>query len=195
MPYPRRLQDSKAPQAKPNAKKLNKLKARNSCLEVLSVVPISEYDELMIPQEKSAAVWRGLDEAFGTSSIEDTRRMTRGLSSDLVLRIVVGGSPYLLRIMTRMDERNDPARVFACMKAAAEAGLAPRVLYSNEAEGIAIIDWIETECSSIPTATGASLSSCNPTRPPPTAAFSQDVQLRHRAQVLHLETPHGESAP
>jgi hypothetical protein len=30
------------------------------------------------------------------------------------------------------------------MKAAAEAGLAPRVVYSNEAEGIAIIDWIES---------------------------------------------------
>ena len=71
------------------------------------MVPISEYDELMIPQEKSAAVSRGLDEAFGTRSIEDTRRMTRGLSSDLVLRIVVRGSPYLLRIMTRKDERND----------------------------------------------------------------------------------------
>ena len=98
----------------------------------------------MIPQEKSAAVWRGLDEAFGTRSIEDIRRMTRGLSSDLVLRIVVRESPYLLRIMTRMDERNDPARVFTCMKKAAQAGLAPRVLYSNEAEGIAIIDWIET---------------------------------------------------
>jgi len=116
---------------------------RNACLEALFVVEVSEYDELMIPQEKSAAVWRGLDEAFGTRSIEDIRRMTRGLSSDLVFRIVVRGSPYLLRIMTRMDERNDPARVFACMKAAAEAGLAPRVLYSNEAEGIAIIDWIE----------------------------------------------------
>lgn len=108
------------------------------------MVPISEYDELMIPQEKSAAVWRGLDEAFGTRSIEDIRRMTRGLSSDLVFRIVVRGSPYLLRIMTRTDERNDPARVFICMKAAAEAGLAPRVLYSNEVEGVAILDWIET---------------------------------------------------
>ena len=118
--------------------------ARTSHLEALSVAPISEYDELMIPQEKSSAVWRGLDEAFGTRSIEDIRRMTRGLSSDLVLRIVVRGSPYLLRIMTRMDERNDPARVFTCMKEASQAGLAPRVLYSNEAEGIAIIDWIET---------------------------------------------------
>jgi len=115
-----------------------------SCREALFVVEISEYDELMIPREKSAAVWRALEEAFGTRSIEDIRSITRGLSSDLVLRIVVRGSPYLLRIMTRMNERNDPPRVFACMKLAAEAGLAPRVLYSNEAEGVAITDWIET---------------------------------------------------
>jgi len=97
----------------------------------------------MIPQEKSAAVFRGLREAFDTTAIEEIRRMTKGLSSDLVFRIVVKGSPFLLRIMTRMDERNDPVRVFTCMKAAAEAGLAPRVLYSNTEDGIAIIDFIE----------------------------------------------------
>jgi len=97
----------------------------------------------MIPHEKNAAVSRGLSEAFGTTVIEDICKMTKGLSSDLVFRIVVKGSPFLLRIMTRMDERNDPVRVFTCMKAAAKAGLAPRVLYSNTEDGIAIIDWIE----------------------------------------------------
>ena len=97
----------------------------------------------MIPQEKSEAVSRGLREAFGTTAIEDICRMAKGLSSDLVFRITVKGSPFLLRIMTRMDERNDPGRVFTCMKAAAKAGLAPRVLYSNTEDGIAIIEWIE----------------------------------------------------
>ena len=97
----------------------------------------------MIPHEKSAAVSRGLSEAFGTTAIEDICRMTKGLSSDLVFRIVTKGSPFLLRIMTRMDERNDPVRVFTCMRAAGEAGLAPRVLYSNTEDGIAIIKWIE----------------------------------------------------
>jgi len=97
----------------------------------------------MIPQEKSAAVFRGLREAFDTTAIEEIRRMTKGLSSDLVFRIVVKGSPFLLRIMTRMDERNDPVRVFTCMKAEAAAGLAPRVLYSKAEDGIAIIDFIE----------------------------------------------------
>jgi hypothetical protein len=60
------------------------------------------------------------------TEFDDIRRVTKGLSSDLVFRIVVKGSPFLLRIIPRMDERNDPVRIFTCMKAAAIAGLAPR---------------------------------------------------------------------
>ena len=97
----------------------------------------------MIPQEKSAAVLRGLREAFGATDIEDIRKMTRGLSSDLVFRVVIQGSPFLLRIMTRMDEINDPTRLFTAMKAAADAGLAPRVWYTNIEDGISIIDFVE----------------------------------------------------
>ena len=97
----------------------------------------------MIPQEKSAAVHRGLHEAFGAKALEDIRKMTKGLSSDLIFRIIVRGSPYLLRIMTRIDERMDPGRIFACMSAAAEAGLAPRVRYSNAEDGISITDFVE----------------------------------------------------
>jgi len=97
----------------------------------------------MIPQAKSTAVFRGLRKAFGATAIEDIRRMTKGLSSDLVFRIVVQGSPFLLRIMTRIDERNDPVRQFTCMNAAAEAGLAPRVRYTNTEDGISITDFVE----------------------------------------------------
>jgi len=79
----------------------------------------------MFPHEKGAAVSRALREAFGTTAIEDIRAMPNGLSSDLVFRIVVHGSPFLLKIMTRIDERNDPTRLFTAMKAAAKAGLAP----------------------------------------------------------------------
>jgi len=97
----------------------------------------------VIPEEKSAAVFRGLREAFGTTAIDNIRKMTQGLSSDLVFRIVVQGSPFLLRIMTRIDERNDPARLFTAMKAAAEAGLAPRVWHTNAEDGISIADFVE----------------------------------------------------
>jgi hypothetical protein len=80
----------------------------------------------MIPQEKMAAVTRGLREAFGATDLSDIRAMAQGLSSDLVFRIVVRGCPYLLRVILRIDERSDPVRHFACVKAAAEGGLAPR---------------------------------------------------------------------
>lgn len=98
----------------------------------------------MIPQEKSAAVSRGLQEAFGTTTIDDITRMTRGLSSDLVFRIVVNSSPYLLRVMTRISEQMDPHRIYACMSAASDAGLTPRVRYTSAEDGISITDFIET---------------------------------------------------
>ncbi|HEY3840273.1 MAG TPA: phosphotransferase [Bryobacteraceae bacterium] len=97
----------------------------------------------MIPEEKAGAVTRGLSEAFGVTKFDDIHRMTRGLSTALVFRIVVGGNPYLLRIITRDDAMNDPTRQFACMKAACEAGLAPRVRYASIEDRISITDFVE----------------------------------------------------
>ncbi|HLY20458.1 MAG TPA: aminoglycoside phosphotransferase family protein [Bryobacteraceae bacterium] len=99
----------------------------------------------MIPHEKSDAVSRGLREAFGTAAIEDIRAMSEGPGSDLVFRIIVHGSPFLLTIMTRIDEMNDPRRIFAAMKAEAAAGLSPRVWHANIEDGISITDYVETE--------------------------------------------------
>jgi hypothetical protein len=97
----------------------------------------------MIPEEKSAAVARAVHETFRVPEFEDIRKMTKGLSSDLVFRIVVRGAPYLLRIMTRIDERMDPGRILACSSAAAKAGLTPCVRYSNAEDGISITDFVE----------------------------------------------------
>ena len=95
----------------------------------------------MIPQEKTAAVTRGLREAFGVTEFEDIRMLKKGLRTALVFRIVVRGSPYLLRIIspTRTD---DPTRHFTCMQAAAEAGLAPRVWYTSIEDKISITDFV-----------------------------------------------------
>ena len=75
--------------------------------------------------------------------MDSIQAITTGLSSDLVFRIVVSGAPFLLRILTRLDQQNDPARVFPCMTAAADAGVAPRVRYASVEDGVAILDWIE----------------------------------------------------
>ncbi|MFN7934460.1 MAG: phosphotransferase [Bryobacteraceae bacterium] len=94
----------------------------------------------MIPDEKHDAVIKGLREAFGASGWEDAQRMVKGLSADLVFRIVVAGSPYLLRLMAG---RTDPNWLFEVMEAAAKAGLGPAVRYRCVEDGIAITDFVE----------------------------------------------------
>jgi aminoglycoside phosphotransferase (APT) family kinase protein len=96
----------------------------------------------MIPQEKSEAVARGLREAFRVKEFEDISRITRGHTSSLVFRIIVRGSPHLLKIITRTE---DPTRHYTSMQAAAEAGVAPRVWYTNIEDNISITDFGEHE--------------------------------------------------
>jgi len=100
----------------------------------------------MIPQEKSAAVTRGLREAFGVREFEEISRIAKGQTSSLVFRIIVRGTPYLLKIIMRSD---DPTRHYTCMKAAAEAGLAPQVRYTNIEDEVSITDFVEAEPLSI----------------------------------------------
>lgn len=83
----------------------------------------------MIPENKLIPVKNTLQETFGVNEFEDIKKLTAGLSSDLVFRMIVKGKPYLLRIITRTDAMADPTNQFGCMKAAADAGLAPRIWY------------------------------------------------------------------
>ena len=66
----------------------------------------------MIPAEKAGAVTRGLREAFGVTKFEDIRAMTKGRTSALVFRIVVKGSPYLLRVIMNTNSMLGPERQF-----------------------------------------------------------------------------------
>ena len=97
----------------------------------------------MIPPEKIAAVSQALQEAFAVRDFESIEQMTRGLSPDLVFRIVVKGTPYLLRTITRINEQTNPARHFRAMKIAAEGGVAPRVRYASVEDGVSITDFVE----------------------------------------------------
>ncbi len=99
----------------------------------------------MIPEDKKTAVDHALLAAFGTNTLDDIRELTAGLSSALVFKIIVQGKPYLLRIITRTDAMADPTLEYNCMKAATEAGIAPKVWYTHIEDRIAIIDFIEAK--------------------------------------------------
>jgi aminoglycoside phosphotransferase (APT) family kinase protein len=93
----------------------------------------------MIPDGQRAAVERALSEAFGGTAFDSISRITKG--SSLVFRIVVRGTPCLLKIMTRAG---DPTRHYASMRLAAEAGLAPRVIYTSVTDQVSITDYVDT---------------------------------------------------
>src|SRR5579871_3227807 len=95
----------------------------------------------MIPPEKSAAVARGLHEAFGVSECEEIRERTGQQGANPVFRIAVQGSAYLLRINLRAG---DLPRHYGCMRAAAEAGLAPRVWYTSVEDRVSITDFVKS---------------------------------------------------
>jgi aminoglycoside phosphotransferase (APT) family kinase protein len=97
----------------------------------------------MIPDDKLAAVNRALQTAFGTAEFGDVRDLSAGVTMTRVFRIAVRGNPYILRVCTRKDGHNEPGRQFTCMKIAAEAGIAPRVHYTNLEDRISIIDYVE----------------------------------------------------
>ncbi|MEO8371478.1 MAG: phosphotransferase [Candidatus Solibacter sp.] len=100
----------------------------------------------MIPQERTTAVTRGLREAFGVTEFEDISTITKGQTNSLVFRIVVLGTPYLLKIITRAE---DPTRHYTCMRAAADAGLAPSVRYTNTEDHVSITDFAGTSPFSV----------------------------------------------
>ncbi|HEY2823176.1 MAG TPA: phosphotransferase [Candidatus Acidoferrum sp.] len=99
----------------------------------------------MIPEEKKLAVERAFRAAFGVMEFEDIQMLTAGLSSALIFRIVLKGCPYLLRVITRTDAMGDPTRLFACMKAGADAGLGPRIWYTSVEDRVSITDFVNAK--------------------------------------------------
>ena len=95
-----------------------------------------------IPASRQEAVRAALQAAFATTAVDALEKMSLGMSTALVYRIVVESRPYLLRIVTQVNALNNPARHFACLKIAAEAGLAPAVHHADPDQALVITDYI-----------------------------------------------------
>lgn len=80
--------------------------------------------------------------AFGRSPVSSLAPILLGASA-ASYRLEVAGRPYLLRLdSSRRDEVRDPGRAYACMKLAADAGLAPPLRHADPAAGAAITDFL-----------------------------------------------------
>ncbi len=97
----------------------------------------------MIPEHKRAAVERAFTEAFGVATADELQPLAGGLSTALVLRAVVRGRPYLLRVILRTEAYWDPTKQIACIERAAQAGIAPALRYASVADRVLITDYVE----------------------------------------------------
>jgi aminoglycoside phosphotransferase (APT) family kinase protein len=80
--------------------------------------------------------------AFGRARIGPIVALTGGATTASAYRIEVGERSYLLRIEGEPSPLRNPHQ-YASMRIAAEAGIAPQILYVDEAARIVVTDFIE----------------------------------------------------
>ncbi len=79
---------------------------------------------------------------FGARPIEAINSIVGGITTALTLRVQVGGRGYLLRAEGEPSPLRNPHQ-YKSMRIAAEAGIAPRIHYLDEAAGVVVMDFIE----------------------------------------------------
>jgi aminoglycoside phosphotransferase (APT) family kinase protein len=100
--------------------------------------------DLLIPSHKREAALRAIGAAFGAATVDSLERITKGASGAGVYKIIIDGTAYALRIEGSPDSLRDSARQYTCLRIAADAGVSPRLLYSNVENAIAVTDFIQT---------------------------------------------------
>jgi aminoglycoside phosphotransferase (APT) family kinase protein len=97
-----------------------------------------------IPAECREIARAAVSEVFGPRLPLEVTRVTGGVSA-LTYRLDMSDARWLLRIDAARDPMRNPQRGYACMRAAAEAGLAPRLLHADAARGVALMAFVETQ--------------------------------------------------
>jgi len=95
-----------------------------------------------LPADRRDRARSALTAVFGAAPVSVTRAITTGASAS-IHRIEVGGRVWLLRLESfQRDEVRDSERAYACMRSAAEAGIAPAILHADATAGVAIMAFV-----------------------------------------------------
>ena len=81
--------------------------------------------------------------AAGLTPTEPLRPLKGGVSGALVCRVATGDGRFVLRLEPERIALEHRRRNAACMRAAADAGVAPPVRFSDPVAGVAVMDFIE----------------------------------------------------
>ncbi|HLZ83724.1 MAG TPA: phosphotransferase [Caulobacteraceae bacterium] len=97
----------------------------------------------LIPAERREAVRTALAAAFGARPVVGWRLLQGGVSGALIWRVEVGETSYVLRLEPERIALDHRQRGYACMSAAASAGVAPMARYADPVAGVAVIDFVD----------------------------------------------------
>lgn len=97
----------------------------------------------LISEAKRAAVDRALAAAFPGSVVETAEQMAWGVSGAGVFKLVVSGVSCVLRVEGPPNPLRDPVRHYTCMQIAAEAGIAPRLLFADATDEVSLTAFID----------------------------------------------------
>jgi len=96
----------------------------------------------LVAESRRDAARSAVAAAFGRVVVGCLEPVATGASA-ANYRLEIAGRPYLLRLESpRRDEVRDPQRAYACMKLAADAGLAPPLRHADPVAGVAITDFL-----------------------------------------------------
>lgn len=94
-----------------------------------------------LPETSHLAARDAVTSAFGAAPIRSIDPVLGGASGALTFRLGVNDRFYLLRMETSRRPLRNPHQ-YACMRIAAEAGIAPPLRYSNDDAGAVIMDFV-----------------------------------------------------
>jgi aminoglycoside phosphotransferase (APT) family kinase protein len=98
----------------------------------------------LIPLERREGARSALAATFGSSPVSEPQPLHGGASAARIYRVDHEARAYVLRLDHIPGASGNPHRGYACMRAAADAGIAPPLRYADPETGVAIMDFIET---------------------------------------------------
>jgi aminoglycoside phosphotransferase (APT) family kinase protein len=97
----------------------------------------------LIAAERREAARTALEAAFGRRKAGHLALLKGGVSGALIYRVEVGAGSYVLRLEPQRIALQHRQRGFACMVAAATAGVAPPVRHMDADAGVAVMDYVD----------------------------------------------------
>jgi aminoglycoside phosphotransferase (APT) family kinase protein len=97
-----------------------------------------------LSEDKRQVARAALANVVGSAAIASATPLRGGATAASVFRIEAGGRRYLLRIEGPASPLRNPHQ-YVALRTAAEAGIAPRVYYADEAARVAVMDFVEQQ--------------------------------------------------